>query len=396
MPEHEKFAVPQKNNTVSESNQSKQMPQIKDSHPAAIIQRAKINPQSLTYAHVMQLQKTIGNLAVCQLFRQAGLMNENSKQILSEPFQKKENNTSLPYSLRSGMEEQSGLSPGDVKLRYNSDKPAELGALTHTWGKPIQLRQERHLPYKDRQVVMQARDRFYPTLQQKSSGINDERVQRTVGNRAMKKSPQEQGQPPAKVIPPGGAEVIQGYNLHQVGYDDPMVDEVRDERGNNDDFTGVNYATFWVNDQPTTESSDQYHSEKECWLTVGNDNNELQDIKVTTWPTGDFGGTHTANEVRQNNHISIDPVYTERQPCGGCAPLLNEILPTDADVYYTFVYPSKETRKFNHWEMDPDQFAMNALLSMHSGLQYEEQTGESQKIGRKLGNKELKKELRHL
>ena len=69
MPEHTKTSAPQKTNKVSTSNQSKNIPIIKGSHPPAIIQRAKNYPESLTHADVMQLQRTIGNLAVMQLFK---------------------------------------------------------------------------------------------------------------------------------------------------------------------------------------------------------------------------------------------------------------------------------------------------------------------------------------
>ena len=40
----------------------------------AIIQRARINPKSLTHADVMQLQRTIGNRAVVRLLSDIGLI----------------------------------------------------------------------------------------------------------------------------------------------------------------------------------------------------------------------------------------------------------------------------------------------------------------------------------
>ena len=43
-------------------------------------------------------------------------------------LQKKENNTGLPDTLKSGIENLSGISMDDVKVHRNSDKPAQLNA----------------------------------------------------------------------------------------------------------------------------------------------------------------------------------------------------------------------------------------------------------------------------
>jgi len=48
--------------------------QIPLSNPFATIQRAKINPKSLTHADIMQLQRTIGNRAVGKLLSESGLI----------------------------------------------------------------------------------------------------------------------------------------------------------------------------------------------------------------------------------------------------------------------------------------------------------------------------------
>ena len=55
------------------------------SHPATIIQRARINPKSLTHADVMQLQRTIGNRAVGKLLTEIGLIPSIAKQ--AQPVQ---------------------------------------------------------------------------------------------------------------------------------------------------------------------------------------------------------------------------------------------------------------------------------------------------------------------
>jgi hypothetical protein len=43
-----------------------------------------------------------------------------------KPFQLNANNTGLPDNLKSGIENLSGFSMDDVKVHYNSEKPAQL------------------------------------------------------------------------------------------------------------------------------------------------------------------------------------------------------------------------------------------------------------------------------
>ena len=69
--------------TESKSNiQTRTIPpkQIPISNPMAIIQRARINPKSLTHADVMQLQRTIGNRAVGRLLTEIGLIPSKTTQ----------------------------------------------------------------------------------------------------------------------------------------------------------------------------------------------------------------------------------------------------------------------------------------------------------------------------
>ena len=56
-----------------------------------------------------------------------------------EPVQRQENKTGLPNNLKSGVENLSGMSIDDVKVHYNSAKPAELQALAYTQGNDIHV-----------------------------------------------------------------------------------------------------------------------------------------------------------------------------------------------------------------------------------------------------------------
>lgn len=93
------------------------------------------------------------------------------------PIQKKENNTGLPDNLKSGIENLSGHSLDDVKVHYNSDKPAQLNAHAYAQGTDIHLGsgQEKHLPHEAWHVVQQKQGRVKPTMQMKGKvNVNDD------------------------------------------------------------------------------------------------------------------------------------------------------------------------------------------------------------------------------
>jgi hypothetical protein len=86
-----------------------------------------------------------------------------------QPIQKKKNNTGLPDNLKSGIENLSGHYMDDVKVHYNSDKPAQLNAHAYAQGSEIHLGsgQEKHLPHEAWHVVQQKQGRVKPTMQMK-------------------------------------------------------------------------------------------------------------------------------------------------------------------------------------------------------------------------------------
>ncbi|MFK7785802.1 MAG: DUF4157 domain-containing protein [Crocinitomicaceae bacterium] len=94
----------------------------------------------------------------------------------ANPIQRK-NNTGLPDNLKSGIENLSGYSMDDVKVHYNSSKPAQLQAHAYAQGSDIHLAsgQEKHLPHEAWHVVQQKQGRVQPTKQLKSKvNINDD------------------------------------------------------------------------------------------------------------------------------------------------------------------------------------------------------------------------------
>ena len=85
----------------------------------------------------------------------------------------KENKTELPNNLRSGIENLSGLSLDDVKVHYNSSKPAQLKAHAYAQGTAIHIveGQETHLPHEAWHVVQQGQGRVRPTMQLNNTAI---------------------------------------------------------------------------------------------------------------------------------------------------------------------------------------------------------------------------------
>jgi hypothetical protein len=94
-----------------------------------------------------------------------------------QPIQKKENNTGLPDTLKSGIENLSGHSMDDVKVHYNSGKPTQLNAHAYAQGTDIHLAsgQEKHLPHEAWHVVQQKQGRVKATKQLRGKvNINDD------------------------------------------------------------------------------------------------------------------------------------------------------------------------------------------------------------------------------
>ncbi|HEX3047638.1 MAG TPA: DUF4157 domain-containing protein [Bacillota bacterium] len=64
----------------------------------------------------------------------------------------------------------------EVRVHYNSSKPAQVGALAYTQGTDIHVApgQEEHLPHEAWHVVQQAQGRVRPTMQFKGVAVNDD------------------------------------------------------------------------------------------------------------------------------------------------------------------------------------------------------------------------------
>ena len=86
------------------------------------------------------------------------------------------NKTGLPDRLKTGLENLSGHSMDDVKVHYNSEKPAEIQAHAYAQGTDIHVApgQEKHLPHEGWHVAQNKQGRVKPTVQAKGVQINND------------------------------------------------------------------------------------------------------------------------------------------------------------------------------------------------------------------------------
>lgn len=136
--------------------------QFVDNLPEAIAQR--------------KLQEIANNSPQVKQVAQLQAMANNYSAHHQQLLQKKGNDIGLPDSLKSGIENLSGYSMDDVKVHYNSPKPAQLQALAYTQGTDIHVApgQKEHLPHEAWHIVQQMQGRVKPTMQMKGVQINDD------------------------------------------------------------------------------------------------------------------------------------------------------------------------------------------------------------------------------
>lgn len=86
------------------------------------------------------------------------------------------NRTGMPDNLKTGLETLSGQDMSDVRVHYNSARPAQLNAHAFAQGNEIHLGpgQERHLPHEAWHTVQQREGRVEPTMTLGGEQINDD------------------------------------------------------------------------------------------------------------------------------------------------------------------------------------------------------------------------------
>lgn len=86
------------------------------------------------------------------------------------------NLTGIPTQMKLDFEQRSGLPFDDVRVHYNSDKPAQIQAWAYTRGKQIYVApgQERHLPHELGHIVQQKLGKVRPTGFIRGLPVNDQ------------------------------------------------------------------------------------------------------------------------------------------------------------------------------------------------------------------------------
>ena len=166
----------QENSLVQHLSGSENLPDA--SVQAQILSRIPASQIASNPELLLQMQQQFGNSHVSQVVQMARVSSEQGFNGESQAAGvHRKNKTGLPDNLKSGIENLSGYSLNDVKVHYNSDKPAQLHAHAYAQGADIHLAsgQEKHLPHEAWHVVQQKQGRVRPTMQFKDGvTVNDE------------------------------------------------------------------------------------------------------------------------------------------------------------------------------------------------------------------------------
>lgn len=114
--------------------------------------------KSSPYGGMMQMASQIGNSGMQEYLRQQSAPQSNA-------FSSQSGGQELPPSLRERTEARTGIPLDDVRVHYNSDKPAKLGALAYARGSEVHIGpgQEKHLEHELGHVAQQKAGLVQPT-----------------------------------------------------------------------------------------------------------------------------------------------------------------------------------------------------------------------------------------
>jgi hypothetical protein len=142
------------------------------------------------------LQKMADNSPYSQRLAQLKSLANKTTPSHQPVSQLSKDSHSLPDNVKQGVESLSGISMDDVKVHYNSAKPAQLNAHAYAQGTDIHIAsgQEKHLPHEAWHVVQQKQGRVRPTTMMKAKvPVNDdaglEKEADVMGARALQMKP---------------------------------------------------------------------------------------------------------------------------------------------------------------------------------------------------------------
>lgn len=125
--------------------------------------------------------------------------------------------TGIPHKMKAGFERSSGFSFNDVRVHYNSEKPAQLRAHAYTQGNEIYVApgQEKHLPHELGHVVQQKSDVVRPTGEIGGLPLNDDMAMENDADTIAAKAQTETqlGSPPVQAKVTNGGVVQRDAEL---------------------------------------------------------------------------------------------------------------------------------------------------------------------------------------
>ncbi len=133
-------------------------------------------PSEQQHAPTAQKHISNGGCASFDLMATPLMQRRQQQQArVARPKQQRVNRTGLPYHLKSGMENLYGYDLDEVRVHYNSTKPAAVQAEAYAQGYDIHLAsgQEKHLPHELGHVVQQMRGQVQANNSVKGMALND-------------------------------------------------------------------------------------------------------------------------------------------------------------------------------------------------------------------------------
>lgn len=287
---------------------------------------------------------------------QAGkLADGRTSQLAQKP-----NNTGLPNNLKSGIESLSGMSMDNVRVHYNSSKPAQLNAHAYAQGTDIHVApgQEQHLPHETWHVVQQAQGRVQPTMQMKGGvAVNDnaglEREADVMGAKALQNNPVETSK--VKYPVSLGTPVAQLRNSTEIVYQGGTLNWATTNAGAN-----VNQEAVGLHTTAFIDPEDPVHGER------------------TAAALGIYGGAGSGNYRAQNSGHNLTQGHLLNANLGGKAQSYN-LFPITAEmnrahssqveeVVKSLVLHVKQERSAEHAERYAVAAAMAAMPPATHGV----------------------------
>jgi len=227
------------------------------------------------------------------------------------PVQKKQqatpNQTGLPDEIKAGVENLSGYSLHNVRVHYNSPKPAQLQALAYTQGTEIHVAsgQEEHLPHEAWHVVQQMQGRVKPTMQMKGVQINEdlglEREADVMGAK-VKEGISLSSPVPSRSQAFPGSEVSQLRKIVM-----PHGEEIVTERYTSDKLREV------INNYSMTPESEQQLAELKDAIEAGEVEDQIFTDSESDSDDPTYAGLRIMNESTRKDLAEFDRVRLGRK-----------------------------------------------------------------------------------